>query len=313
VPREFGGSDVSSAQLLAGYEQLAQACLTTCFILTQRNAAIQRIATCEAEGLKAQLLPDLAGGRIFATVGISHLSTSRQHLAQPAVAAELSETSLRLSGSVPWVTGAAHADYIVTGGTCPDGRQVLAAVPTKVQGAVVGPSAQLMALSASATASLELHNVEIPRDHLLAGPVTGVMQQGGGGAGSLTTSMLALGLARRAALLIRKESARRGELCGIAGQFDDELARLRGDFDLAIAGAAPADGALTASAIRHRANSLSLRITQAALAISKGAGFVIGHPAELAVREAMFFLVWSCPQPVVQGVLEELACREGLG
>jgi hypothetical protein len=44
------------------------------------------------------------------------------------------------------------------------------------------------------------------------------------------------------------------------------------------------------------------------LAASKGAGFVAGHPAERAVREAMFFLVWSCPQPVVSAALREFAC-----
>jgi hypothetical protein len=51
-----------------------------------------------------------------------------------------------------------------------------------------------------------------------------------------------------------------------------------------------------------------LRATQAYLAASKGAGFVAGHPAERLVREAMFFLVWSCPQPVLAANLREFAC-----
>jgi hypothetical protein len=50
-----------------------------------------------------------------------------------------------------------------------------------------------------------------------------------------------------------------------------------------------------------------LRATQSLLAASKGAGFVSGHFAERAVREAMFFLVWSCPQPVVRAALREFA------
>ena len=60
--------------------------------------------------------------------------------------------------------------------------------------------------------------------------------------------------------------------------------------------------------IRRRANSLVLRATQAQLAASKGAGFVAGHPAEREVREALFFLVWSCPQPVLSAALREFAC-----
>ena len=63
----------------------------------------------------------------------------------------------------------------------------------------------------------------------------------------------------------------------------------------------------SAESIRGRANSLALRSTQALLTASKGAGFVAGHFAERAVREALFFLVWSCPQPVVDAALRELA------
>ena len=59
--------------------------------------------------------------------------------------------------------------------------------------------------------------------------------------------------------------------------------------------------------LRGRANNLVLRSTQAALAAAKGAGFVSGHPAGRWCREALFFLVWSCPQPVVAAHLCELA------
>ena len=63
-----------------------------------------------------------------------------------------------------------------------------------------------------------------------------------------------------------------------------------------------------AEEIRRRANSLVLRSAQAWLAATKGAGFIAGHPAERAVRESMFFLVWSCPQQVLAGNLRELSC-----
>ena len=45
-----------------------------------------------------------------------------------------------------------------------------------------------------------------------------------------------------------------------------------------------------------RANSLVLRASQAALAAAEGTGYVVGHPAGRWCREALFFLVWSCPQ-----------------
>src|SRR5258708_949700 len=43
VPASHGGEGRSHLELLAGYESLASACLTICFILSQRDAACRRI------------------------------------------------------------------------------------------------------------------------------------------------------------------------------------------------------------------------------------------------------------------------------
>mgnify|MGYP003312524166 CR=1 FL=1 len=59
--------------------------------------------------------------------------------------------------------------------------------------------------------------------------------------------------------------------------------------------------------LRIRANSLALRASQASLAAAKGSGYVRGHPAGRWCREALFFLVWSCPKPVMTANLCELA------
>ncbi len=311
IPDEFGGSDVTEARLMAGYQSLADACLTTTFILTQMNAASRRISICDNAALKARYLPGLASGELFATVGISHLSTSRQHWQQPTVRVGEITDGYVLSGEVPWVTGAGHADVIVTGGTLDDGRQLLVAVPATTAGVTVGPAARLLALSASQTASVRLDEVRLDRDCLVAGPVERVMQTSQGGTGSLATSALALGLSARALAALQEEADRRAELTPVVESFRGEFDRCRLKFEFALHDTAVTDATCTPETVRESANSLALRITQALLAASKGAGFVSGHPAERAVREAMFFLVWSCPRTVVEANLRELSCLEG--
>jgi hypothetical protein len=59
-------------------------------------------------------------------------------------------------------------------------------------------------------------------------------------------------------------------------------------------------------ALRVDCTRLVLKATQAALAVAKGTGFVVPHPAQRWVRQAQFFLVWSCPQPVAGALLDEL-------
>jgi alkylation response protein AidB-like acyl-CoA dehydrogenase len=311
LPAEFGGLPATDVQVMALYEKLAAACLTTTFVLTQRNAACQRIAASDNFEIKSELLPALCRGEAFATVGISHLTTSRQHLAKPVVSAVESQDDFVLDGTVPWVTGGSAAKHIVTGGTLADGRQVLMAVPTELAGVNRQDPMRLLALSASRTATLALEKVRVPRRNLLFGPIEQVMKHGGGGAGSLTTSVLAIGLTAFVLSRLNAEAKRRPELLPILQALESEHRGARSELYQA------ADNALaavpSAESVRQKANSLVLRAAQAYLAASKGAGFVVGHPAERAVREAMFFLVWSCPAPVVSAALREFACVIGDG
>lgn len=312
IPQEFGGSDISPLELVAGYRKLAAACLTSVFVLTQRNAAIQRLVRSPNIELKERLLRALVDDSIFATVGISHLTTSRQHWKQPTVRAEETEGGFVFNGDIPWVTGADRADVVVSGGTLPEGRQLLVALDMKSPGVTVQPPAPLMALNASRTASIKLQNVFVPAGDLVAGPMDNVMKVAGGGAGSYTTSALAVGHSAAALKLLRVESEKRPDLREIVEPFERELSELEAALDQATAWTGEdLPERLCAETLRQQSNSLALRSTQAALAASKGAGFVVGHPASRLVSEALFFLVWSCPQPVVLANLRELAAACG--
>ena len=311
LPLEHGGQGWSEADLLRAYLKLAAACLTTTFVITQRMGAVQRIAAGQSEWAHRRLLPDLIAGRAFATVGISHLTTSRQHLAAPVLRAELTGDDVVLDGYSPWVTGAQHAQTLVLGATVDDGRQLLIAVPTSTPGVQIDHSPELVGLSASRTGPVRLNRATISAKWLLAGPVPEVMKLGvGARTGGLQTSALALGLAGAAITFAEQQAASRYNLTEPVEALRDEHDLLVAAM-LALAGHAdfPSDSpcALSGNDLRGRANSLALRSTQAALAAAKGAGYVAGHPAGRWCKEALFFLVWSCPAPVLQSNLCELA------
>jgi alkylation response protein AidB-like acyl-CoA dehydrogenase len=311
VGPDHGGQGWDEADLLRGYVKLASACLTTSFVITQRVGATQRIAAGGSDAARQELLPDLIAGRTFATVGISHLTTSRQHVARPVLRAEERDEGFVLEGYSPWVTGAEFAQHIVLGATLADGRQILVALPTVLSGVRVERSPQLVGLSASRTGPVHLENVLVPRKWLLAGPVHEVMKQGlGARTGGSQTSALAIGLASAAIDFLLQQSTVRSDLADPAGALVDERDELM-DAMVALTAESDADQrhrcVANAGELRARSNSLALRASQAALAAAKGAGYVAGHPAGRWCREALFFLVWSCPQPVLQANLCELA------
>ncbi len=208
-----------------------------------------------------------------------------------------------LDGYSPWVTGAAHAEVIVTGATLGDGRQLLIAVPTASPGLTVGERYPLLGLAGSDTAELRLDGVEVDRAWLLAGPSANVMRQGvGARTGGLQTTTLALGLLTSILRFLEGEGARRSDVRAVAESFAAQREDLLRGLLAAAAGEqgpAPAD-------LRLRANDLVLRAATAGLLAAKGAGYVEGHPAARWLREAHFFLVWSLPSSVAEVGLARL-------
>jgi len=308
IPTQYGGEEHGAVTLLEGYARLASACLTTAFILSQREAAVRRIIDHGNAELQRELLRPLACGGQFATVGLSQLTTARQH-GPPPLAARLDGDTLALQGTIPWVTGAAQAEHIVIGAVLDDGRQVLAVLPRAAEGVSVGPPLDLMALAGSLTAEIRCGHVMLEKKWLLAGPGERVMTTGGrGGTGGLETSCLALGLARAAVAYLTEEAARRPEFRLSA----DRLERTRqGLWTELLEMAQTGSTADKAATLRARANSLVLRATQAALTAAKGTGFLKEHPAQRWARQALFFLVWSCPRPAAEATLAYLTADEG--
>lgn len=308
IPRHWGGSELDEPDVLGGYLELSEACLTSAFILTQFNSAVQKLVACGHEVVQETWLPRLARGECFTTVGISHLTTSRSRGPGPAVLAEGVESGFRLTGHVPWVTGGRAAQLLVVGATTPDGAQLLAAIETRQSGVTIAPPLQFLALTASQTGPIDLKEVFVSSPQIVAGPAHEVLKVGSrGGTGSLTTSALALGAARSTLKALRGELEQTPSLSPVLTQLSEEGRALE---QALFAAGRGESGAWSAEQMRLRANSYVTRLAQSYLAAAKGTGFVSGHPAERAVREAMFFYVWSCPQVVVRGNLHELACRD---
>lgn len=308
LPAEFGGREISVAEQLCGYMDLARVCLTTAFIMTQRDAACHRIAASGNPELRQRLLPDLAAGRIFATVGISHLSTSRQHWSKPSVVATSTPDGFELNGEAPWVTGAHYADVLVTGGTLADGDQLLVAIAKNQAGVHIAPPLQLVALNASSTGTVFLHRVAVTSADVVAGPIPHVMKVGAtGGTGSLTTSAVAIGAASHTIDKLRAEASGRTDLQNSVDALSSERDHLRAELLQAAQPPGSNENRQAQSEhFRFLANSLSMRAALAYVCYAKGAGYLTGHPAETALRESQFFQVWSSPPAVTARTISQL-------
>lgn len=309
VPPSAGGFGWSESDIARGYLRLSAADLTTTFILTQQVSALRRVASTANDWLRENVLPKLVSGDALSTVGISHLTTSRRHFNKPALQATAKGDGFIIDGYSPWVTGGCGADYLVMGAETDDQKQVLFAVPSRSDGIQIEPGFELMALTGSQTGVVRCNSVHLDEKYVIDGPVENVLSRGtGGGTGSLQTSTLAIGLAGAAVRFIGTEAERRDDLADTFVALSSQLKILEMNLLNLADGQQNCSGpAINAQDLRKEANTFVLRATQAALLAAKGAGYVKGHPVERWCREAMFFLVWSCPQPVLQSNLCQFA------
>lgn len=296
LPIDCEGTAACDAAVMAFLMELGGCCLTTALALTQWASGCRIIAEAD-DSVRHRYLPRLARGELTTTVGISQLTTSRRHLGRAVMQAQQVDGCWQLDGLCPWVTGGDSVDTIVTGAVTEADEVRFFIADCRATGITVEPPMEMLALTGSRTSVV--HFQAAAAADMIEPPATRRP-----GAGGLTTSALAIGAARASAALLAGEASRRDDMAPVAKGLAAEADALAERVMTAVhRGIEPHER----DQLRGEANSLVIRAAQAGLVASKGAGFVVGHPAERAVREAMFFLVWSCPQTVSTATLCELA------
>jgi alkylation response protein AidB-like acyl-CoA dehydrogenase len=289
VPATFGGDGVDPLELHLRYEAIASASLATALIVSQRDSAVGLIEGSENQEMREDLLPGLGRGDFFSTIGIAQLTTSRQG----GLRALDEGDHFRLDGVIPWCTGAANAKTIVAGAVTEDGRQILFALPTDLPGVKVEPPLQLVSLRSSWTSRVELNSVRLDKRQILRGPAAKVLSGKSKGI-PLGQTFLAFGLCRGALELMMEDRSDRARSLG--ERLNGRLSDLRGEvLEVCRSGQDTDRG----PELRAACNDLTLRITQSLVALRKGSALLLDDPAQRLAREALFFLVWSCPDPVI--------------
>lgn len=301
LPVAAGGEDLSPIELHFQYEAIASASLATALILTQRDSSVGIIAASDNAALREELLPGLARNEFFATVGIAQLTTSRQS-GEPAVVATETDGGFRIQGTIPWSSGADESRYVVAGAAI-EGKQMLFALPMELDGVRASAPLPLVALSASHTGEVCCDDVFIDRHLLLAGPGENVLS-GRRKTLAIGQSFLALGHARGALELIGQHDSALARTTH--DRFSQELNTLRAQV-LNFCNPAGASDPANGPRLRGACNELALRIAHSAVALYKGTGLLAGHPAQRLAREALFLLVWSCPNPVIDCTVDLLS------
>ena len=307
VPREFGGDELPPLELHLNYERLATASVATALILTQRDAAVGLIDANPDAAKRATMLRRFAGNEIWMTVGIAQLTTSRQG-GRPALRAERGRRRVQARRLDPVVhRRRVQSQFIVAGATVDDGGQLLFLMQRDLRGVgLVLRAADGDGRPHADVDRFAAHGRRADRGPL--GPSAAVGQRDWPGRRNgltLGQTFIATGLCRAALDLIARHTSDAAR--SAHDRFAGQLEAVRAEVHALCQPGREADAAAANGRLRGTCNDFALRVTHAAVALYKGAALLVDHPAQRLAREAMFLLVWSCPNPVIDCTVDLLA------
>ena len=172
VPREWGGSGGPRHHAVQAIAEVAEHSLTAAFVLWAQRAFIDYLCvTDNAAARQAWLTRALAGDTAGAT-GLSNAMKFLSRLEPLQVVEHLAEDGSRsVSGRLPWVTNLRAPDFVVAAAVQPadEAAQPLVVVLGSAEkGLTRSADLELLALRGSNTAAIELSDVAVPPENLLA-------------------------------------------------------------------------------------------------------------------------------------------------
>lgn len=258
--------------------EIAKACVPTAFVLSQFRGAVERI---HKGGIQQSIQDSLAKGECYATLGISQLSTSHQH--KPSLIATQTSKGWMLDGFAPWVTGAHHAEYVVLGAKNQSTMESMLFCVHRSH-LSIGEAAVLTALGECDTAPVSIHT-EVPPNTLFVFPKTEPLVN----TGSMRSIAIALGVVDQSIAVLEEHAHKRPFIQSCV----DMLQKKKNDIASCLE-----DTNADCLSLRTQVNQLALDSAQKALVATKGKGFLQESHASRLCRQALFFLVWSCPEEV---------------
>lgn len=278
----LGVGDEPFVDVCLAVEILAEACLTTAFLLSQHIGQLRIVASAAPAALQAQWLEPMRRGE--RRVGAAFTGAA---MAGPALLhATPDGAGWRLDGWTPWISGWGHIDAMHAAGRAPDGRVVWALLDARIGDGLAVKPLQLLAIDASATVQATFDGVAMAADR-----VTQITPEPTGGVVPAATRMhaaLSLGVASRCAALLESERLRI-EVDGMRARLDDALE----DADaLALARAAVGE--------------LTIRAASALLVRGGARGAIAAGAAQRLVREAHLLSIFGLRAPIKAALLRQL-------
>ena len=284
LPAASGGLDLDTLGFWQFQALIAQHSGALAFLQAQHQSAASLLLSSQNRAIAQTYLPAMASGAKRVGVGFSQLRR------QPApVQAQPVSGGYQLSGTVPWVSGAALFTEFIGAAELADGSAIFGLLPLTNQSTVsVSQPLALMGMAATGTVSVSLNNHFLANEQVVGIQAAGWIQSRDR-ANPLSPLGLILGCAQAGLDAATQLLSKRKISHPLLAQLQTQIEQIW--LDLPKAHALPTAHYSQKVALRGQAIATMNTCAQAAVLAASGAANTVSHPAQRVYKEALVFSV----------------------
>ncbi|MEO8779463.1 MAG: acyl-CoA dehydrogenase family protein [Rhodanobacter sp.] len=274
--------------------EVGRHCGATAFLAWCQSACVSYLAHAPLPGARQRYLQRVSEGGLLAGTGMSNALKHLAGIEKIRLRARSVGDGYVVDGMLPWVSNLDRGHLLLTAAALSDGGYVMLAIETGADGVALHACPAFCGMEGTSTWNVRLHSVAVAVDGVLARPAQFdhflntikpglVLTQAGMGLGVIAGCVD--DLAQAAAL---DHAANDFLVDGVKG-VRAELAGLRADAEALAQQARTAPPQLLAVLrLRAQVSELALRAAQSAMLHVGARGYLLRHPAQRRLREAMF-------------------------
>lgn len=292
-----GGLGLDLSWQIAVTSLVAEECGSTAFLVWCQSTCAWYLSHTSNTALRSRYLEAVASGTLRAGTGMSNPVKHLAGIEKIRLTAYRTADGYRISGSLPWVSNAGQGHLLIVAAQVPDEGYVMLAIDADTAGLTLHPCPEFSALEGTRTLNVRFDQVNIPHSDVLAEPgqFKDFIQRIKPGF-ILGQTGMGLGLIKASLKTIRESNVSHSHVNVFLDDTIEELTHeheMLNDTVRALALDAQVGHAslLPVLEARLKTSELALRATQSAMLHAGAKAYLMRHPAQRRLREAMFVAI----------------------
>lgn len=317
VPGEFGGLGLDLSQQIETTARVARACGATGFLVWCQSTCAWYLQHAPNAAVRRRHLEAVARGERLAGTGMSNPVKHLAGIERIHLSARRDGDDYVVRGALPWISNVGEGHLAFVAARVEDEGYAMYAVPCGAAGLELRPCPTFSALEGTRTFSLRFNDVRMAADDVVAHPhqFAGFMQRIKPGF-VLGQTGIGFGLVEGSLGTIRESNAINAHVNAFLDDQETGLGAALAELKAAVSvlarqaqeGDAPLLPVLKA---RAETSELALKAATSAALHAGARGYLMRHPAQRRLREAMFVAIVTPALKHLRKEIHDLERRQG--